>query len=127
MNETQDKLGDTIPLYEEVKRNLYKLSQELKNISSMILRSNNSTDYYLHIKLFNENYIKFYIEVSTNKKITKLENKQVIYLKKAYVDIIKGKNINKIQISKINIIIATLIESLGISKIGSNQKDSWAF
>lgn len=123
----KNQVGDTIPLYEEVKRNLYVLFQELKNVSSLILSNSNIGTQQINMRLFNENYIKLYMEINTSNKIDKLNKNKSKYLDDAYDHIIKGKFLSRKQISQINIIITLLIEKLGISKIGSKKGDDWAF
>jgi hypothetical protein len=50
--------GETLPLYEEVKRNIYKLFEELKNMSSLCLVTRNKNDYYICQNTFKEKFIK---------------------------------------------------------------------
>lgn len=121
---TENSTGETFPLYDEVKKNIYKLYQELKKASTLCLTAT-KYDYHTSYIIFVEKYLNFYQEVCHDNKLKNIDKSQKVYLKKAYKHLILKKKLNRKQISKVSIYSRNVVEALGITKIEMKQQDTW--
>lgn len=122
---SENSTGETFPLYDEVKKNIYKLYQELKKSSTLCLTAT-KYDYKTAYIIFVEKYLNFYQEVCHKDKLSKLKNGEDKYLTSGYNHLIKKKKLTRKQISKISLYSRNLVEQLGITKIESKTGDSWS-
>lgn len=115
------EVGDTIPLYDEVKRTIYINFNEMSYAYAELITCKRS-EYRLALWDFKKRFTKFFIQVNHANKLNKLDQEKRTYLLKAYdnLDKIEKKHANKV----INI-SRELIELLGITKIEGRVKDNW--
>ena len=125
--EANNEQGETFPLYDEVKRNIYRDFQDLKRITSSLFNSKNNSDYKINIRIYQERFSNLYLELNHKTKLNKIDVTEQKYLKLAYECIVSNKMLSKDNVSKITIILRKLIEELGITKIEGKNKDKWAF
>lgn len=125
-NNNTGELGQTFPLYDEVKRNIYKNFEEVKNISASLFNSRNIADYNLNRRIFQERFISMYLELKHDNKLKKIENRDRIYIDCAYKSVVNKKLLTNTNIIKVIDILRKLIEALGITNIEARKKDTWA-
>lgn len=112
----------TIPLYAQVKEELYMSSTVLSNYNSL-LQTSKGFDYGDALILFKEAFHKLYFQINDKKKIGLLDDEQRKYLNYYYEN---PERIRDTQAKKITEIIRIIIDKLDLYNITKPQgENSW--
>lgn len=113
-----------IPLYEEIRKEIYLNFLALKRQHSIIISSKKKATIIFGIYNFREKFSNFYIEIKDDKKIEKLEKEQIKILNKYYnkLEKIKGKK----EVKEITLLCREVLAKVGITNI-EIKKSRWGF
>ena len=117
-----DDKGQTIPLYETVKFEIYVNFQSLKDYNAKVRNPLNSSEQYASLKHYKRAFNQFYDEINHESKLKGLSDneKKILKFFNRYPE-----RIMPIHIGTITTICRKIIENIGITNIGSKTKDNW--
>lgn len=126
-NKYNNESGQTFPLYDIVKYNIYMEFEEMKRAYSEIIINPNTTSRTMNILKFNQCFLRFFIELDTDIKTKRLQKKDLEKLRYLYDNVSLKKNFTLEEFKFIVSCCRVWIEELGITKIEGKIKDGFAF